>query len=341
MLEFRTRSFNGYAVKYSPFFDSRIAVAASANFGLVGNGRLYVLGLTPDGIVSEKCFDTQDSLFDVAWSEAHENQLLTASGDGSLKLFDIGVDKFPVRSWREHKREVFSAHWNLVAKDTFCSSSWDGTVKVWSPNRHDSLVTLPIHSCTYSTSWSPHSPSILSAVSSDSHLRVFDLRSPPSASNHLTMSIPIHAPTTKTSSAPAVPPSEALTHDWNKYRDTIIATAGVDRLIRVFDIRAPQHGPVTVMAGHEYAVRKVSWSPHLPDLLLSASYDMTCRVWSDALSGQEPTAPGGVGQERGRMGRHTEFVTGIDWCLFGTEGWCASCGWDERLLIWDVREFMG
>lgn len=56
MLEFRTQGFNGYSVKYSPFFDSRIAVAASANFGLVGNGRIYVLGLTANGIVAEKWY---------------------------------------------------------------------------------------------------------------------------------------------------------------------------------------------------------------------------------------------------------------------------------------------
>lgn len=56
MLEFRTQGFNGYAVKYSPFFDSRIAVASAANFGLVGNGRLYILGLTAKGIVAEKWY---------------------------------------------------------------------------------------------------------------------------------------------------------------------------------------------------------------------------------------------------------------------------------------------
>lgn len=54
MLEYRTQGFNGYAVKYSPFFDSKIAVASSANYGLVGNGRLYILSLTPNGIVAEK-----------------------------------------------------------------------------------------------------------------------------------------------------------------------------------------------------------------------------------------------------------------------------------------------
>lgn len=54
MLEFRTQGYNGYAVKYSPFFDSRLAVSASMNFGLVGNGRLYILNLTPNGIVAEQ-----------------------------------------------------------------------------------------------------------------------------------------------------------------------------------------------------------------------------------------------------------------------------------------------
>jgi peroxin-7 len=54
MLEFQTKGFNGYSVKYSPFYDSRIATATAANFGLVGNGRLYILGLTPDGVVAEK-----------------------------------------------------------------------------------------------------------------------------------------------------------------------------------------------------------------------------------------------------------------------------------------------
>lgn len=56
MFQFRTQGFNGSAVKYSPFFDNRLAVAASANFGLVGNGRLFVLELTPNGITPLKLY---------------------------------------------------------------------------------------------------------------------------------------------------------------------------------------------------------------------------------------------------------------------------------------------
>lgn len=102
------------------------------------------------------------------------------------------------------------------------------------------------------------------------------------------------------------------------------------------------------MIGHEYAVRKLAWSPHLSNILLSGSYDMTCRAWSDGSdagigdmdvmrSGPAPA----MGMELGRMGQHTEFVTGVDWCLFGSEGWCASVGWDESLFVWDVRAAMG
>ena len=36
-------AFNGYAVKFSPFEKGRLAVATAQNFGIIGNGRQYVL----------------------------------------------------------------------------------------------------------------------------------------------------------------------------------------------------------------------------------------------------------------------------------------------------------
>jgi len=284
-------------------------------------------------------FPTQDALYDLTWSEVNANHLLTSSGDGSLRLYDITLQpQYPIATFAEHSREAFSCTWNLTSKTAFASSSWDGTVKIWNPERQQSILTLPTHSCTYSVQWSPHTDGVLSAVCSDSHMRVWDLRTPASASNHLTLQIPIHAPPVISSilpkPQPTFPPSEALSHDWNKYRSTTLAAAGVDRIIRTFDIRQPS-GPLQLLQGHQYAIRKVAWSPHLPDLLLSASYDMTCRIWNDGGEGQGKGA-----REIGRMGRHTEFATGVDWCLFGSEGWVASCGWDERLCVWDVRAFM-
>ncbi|POR37536.1 Peroxisomal targeting signal 2 receptor [Tolypocladium paradoxum] len=352
MLEFRTQGYNPYAVKYSPYYDSRIAVATSANFGIVGNGRVFALGLTAQGVQVEKTFDTNDALYDLAWSEINENQLIVACGDGSLKLFDLGVNDFPVMNFHEHKRETFSVCWSPITKDTFLSSSWDGTVKIvgsphhqWSPTRNHSIKTLPIGSCTYSASFCPSNPALISAVSSDSHLRVFDLRTPSSAKYHLVATIPVHAPGAQPGAAPglvgASPPSEVLTHDWNKYNDTVVATGGVDRALRTFDVRNPAGGPLSVMQGHDYAVRRLSWSPHARDVLISASYDMTVRLWNDgSAQPQGPVTGTRAGRQMGIMNRHTEFVTGVDWCLFGVGGWVASVGWDERVLLWDANMLM-
>jgi peroxin-7 len=137
-------------------------------------------------------------------------------------------------------------------------------------------------------------------------------------------------------------PAEVLTHDWNKYRDTVIATGGVDRCVRTFDIRAPTQGPLSVMLGHEYAIRRLAWSPHAADILISAGYDMTVRLWTDGstmgpMAGTEGQGLLTPGVQLGIMNRHTEFVTGVDWCLFGVGGWVATVGWDERLLLWDAN----
>jgi hypothetical protein len=35
-----------------------------------------------------------------------------------------------VAQWAEHKAEASSVDWNLVAKHTFVSASWDSTIKV-------------------------------------------------------------------------------------------------------------------------------------------------------------------------------------------------------------------
>lgn len=64
---------------------------------------------------------------------------------------------------------------------------------------------------------------------------------------------------------------------------------------------------------------------------------MTCRVWNDdSEAGNIATSTGG-GKQLCAMDAHTEFAMGVDWCMFGQPGWCASCGWDERVLVWDVN----
>jgi peroxin-7 len=54
-------SFNGYSVEYSPFEDDKIAVATAQHFGIIGNGRLYLLQVDKEENKIEKLnsFDTR------------------------------------------------------------------------------------------------------------------------------------------------------------------------------------------------------------------------------------------------------------------------------------------
>lgn len=82
-------------------------------------------------------FDTQDGLYDVAWSEVHENQLATASGDGSVKLWDIALNvsiEAWLQSWfikarmtsdRSHEATSFAV---LGLPDSKMARAWSGSV---------------------------------------------------------------------------------------------------------------------------------------------------------------------------------------------------------------------
>lgn len=337
MLQFRTQGYNGTAVKYSPFFDNKLAVSTSANYGLVGNGRLYILSIQPDGqITTDITFDTQDGLFDLAWSEVHENHVVTANGDGSLKLFDSTVGQFPVMQWKEHQREVFSTSWNLVEKTTFLSSSWDGFVKVWNPQRRQSLISLNTNkpgfksNCAYQATFNPHNKEMLTTVNANGYVQVYDLRlGNPKVSDFL-----------------AHGGFEILTCDWNKYRPTVIATGGVDKTVKVWDLRMVDNGmvssptaspvPLNQFLGHEFAVKKIVWSPHDGSELLSCSYDMSARVWNDYTFGDGQFNRFKKNQSRA-FNRHREFVVGADYSLWGEPGWCATVGWDEMVYVFDSK----
>ncbi|KAG0657729.1 peroxisomal targeting signal 2 receptor [Maudiozyma exigua] len=365
---YHMEGFSGYSVKYSPFYDNKLAIASGANFGLVGNGKLYILDINNQGKLEEyNSFITQDCLFDTAWNELHENQLVVAQGDGSLRLFDITQKDYPIAVFKEHEREVLSCNWNLVNKNTFISSSWDGTVKIWSPLRPNSLSTLipnpmkvieyidrvdiPLshqnaHSdmtqnrnCIYQSIFSPHDPNLILTCAGNSYITLFDMRQAATANNQ--QNFLSHGGL------------ETLTCDFNKYRPNIIASGGVDNAIRIWDLRMIEttRGNLSattttrpkcvneVSKAHELAVRKVVWSPHESTLLLSASYDMTCSVWRDlSFNGKVPTnRTNNTHIGKGcitRFGAHTEFVFGIDWSLWGKPGYIASTAWDGNAYIW-------
>ena len=163
-------------------------------------------------------FDAADGLYDCCWSEENESVLVSASGDGSVKVWDVAAppQANPLRSLEEHTHEVYAVHWNQVRKDCFLSASWDDTVKLWSlAGPPASLRTFAEHSyCVYAAVWSPQHADIFATASGDCTLKVFDART-----QFSTLTIPAHE-------------YEILCCDWNKYNDCVVATGSVDKTVK-------------------------------------------------------------------------------------------------------------
>ena len=51
----------------------------------------------------------------------------------------------------------------------------------------------------------------------------------------------------------------------------VVATGGTDKMVNVFDLRSTGQ-PVTSLQGHAFAVRKVAWSPHRAEVVVSRNF---------------------------------------------------------------------
>lgn len=298
--------FCGYSVKFSPFKDNLLALASSQYYGIAGNGRVSILDISRN-LQPVVEFTTRDCCFDVAWAEQSESIIAAATGDGSVKVFDTAnpTGDRPVLALSGHTAETYSVDWNFAQKNLLTSASWDRSVRVWDVAKNACMQTILCHKgIVYESKWGVRDPNLIASVGGDGQLII----TPINAKSAGGLSIPIGA--------------ELLCVDWNKYRDHIVATGSVDRCIRVHDLRNAKI-PLHVMDQNLLAVRRVKYSPHEENVLMSCSYDMGVKLWQG-------------GDLAGKYDHHTEFAVGIDFSNFH-KGLVASTGWDRQVAVWHAR----
>ncbi|WVQ94164.1 hypothetical protein IAU59_001242 [Kwoniella sp. CBS 9459] len=364
----KTPGFMHNNISFHPFYTGKFAVASGSNFTLVGNGRVHVMDMSadrPGGLGVERIFETRDCVYDVAWNEENENQVLAACGDGSIRMFDTGVkDTLPVMTWHEHVGEVASIDWNNIDKSLFVSGSWDGAIKIWNTHRNASLITIKPHGTSQINQavFSPHHASVLSTCSEDGTLTVIDIRQPRSVVLSTLINSVSDSDRSQNPQSPyRPPPIEVLSCDWNKYNSPLLATASKDGKVRMVDTRGPG---VTEIGWHALAAKRVAWSPYSPNLVASTGYDMYTKVWDtsymmgDARPSQAQvndtrpaeSAPGVHGGSASRIANnplakapmfqhtpHTEFIMGLAWSLF-EPGYLVDASWDQEVHVMPVHK---
>lgn len=269
MPTFYTQNRHGYAVKFSRSSPDRLFVASSRCYGLAGAGSLYILDMNDDedGFIETKKFEWNDGLFDVACSEKNENVVITVSGDGTMQLWNLDsikdespLNNFPQIIFKEHRKEIYSLDWLAVRDGNFIlTSSWDCTIKIWDPNSTTSLCTYMAHSkLIYNASLSPLIPNTFASVSADGFLKIW---------NVFNKDRPVACLQSE---------SEILTCDWCNFDQNILATGSADGCVRGYDVR--YFGvPTFVLKGHDYAVRKIAFSPFDVSSIASVGFDSFTR----------------------------------------------------------------
>ena len=121
---------NNYSVRFSPFEPNKVVVGQSQNFGIAGTGAVSILQTGPGPTAIVQQFQTPDNCFDVCFSEANKDQVLSAGGDGTLKLWQIGQPQ-PLAILKGHQAEAQCCEWNHINKRMVLSGSMDTTIRLW------------------------------------------------------------------------------------------------------------------------------------------------------------------------------------------------------------------
>lgn len=197
-----------------------ITVGTAQYFGIIGNGRQEVMEMTSTGeLQTIRAFDTSEGIYDCAWSEKHGQQLVSACANGSLKLWHLQTrDQYPIQHYHEHQQEVSSVNWSLVAKDAFISASWDSTIKLWRPERQQSICTLAEHTKpVYTAVWNTQQAHTIASCAGDGMIKIWDLNTP----HRSTLTISAHT-------------NEVLALDWNKYNPFEVVSGSADCSLKVW-----------------------------------------------------------------------------------------------------------
>ncbi|CAL9082931.1 unnamed protein product [Musa acuminata var. zebrina] len=226
--------------------------------------------------------------YGVSWSSLKEGYLLSGSYDFKICLWDVGMS--PGEKLLDAKH-VFEAHtsavedvaWHLKNENIFGSVGDDHLLMIW--DLRSSSLKKPQHLVTAhedevnSLSFNPFNEWALATASSDSTIKLFDLRK-------LTTSL--H---TFSSHMGAV-----LQVEWSPRHETVFASSAADKRLMIWDVcrigdeqtvEDADDGPpelLFVHGGHTAKISEFSWNPEMPWVIASAAEDNILQVWKMAES---------------------------------------------------------
>jgi hypothetical protein len=150
-----------------------------------GGGSFIVLPLEKIGRIANehpKVAGHKDPVLDVAWNPFNDNEIASASEDGTIKLWEIqngGLTETlrePLLSLEGHQKKVMHLRWHPCAENVLASASSDNSIRVWNTETGECLSVLDCFpDMIYSICWN-RDGSLIAATCKDKKIRVVDVR---------------------------------------------------------------------------------------------------------------------------------------------------------------------
>lgn len=230
-----------------------------------------------------------------------------------------------------HSKEGFGLSWSPLSEGHLLTASADKSICHWNisswtkgQNKMDPLNVFTGHTAyVEDVAWHPLHEGIFGSVGDDCRMIIWDCRKGP---NQSVNSIKAHT-------------GNANCISFSPFSDTVLATAGADKVVNLWDLRN-LNTKLHTLVGHTNEIRSLSWSPTESTILASSGLDRRVNLWDISRIGEEQTPEDkedGPPELMFLHGGHTDVVSDISWNL--NRPWTlASASEDNVCQIWQVAQ---
>ncbi|KAF0852832.1 Type II secretion system (T2SS)-associated protein Gcp3 [Andalucia godoyi] len=331
------------SVKFSPFHKNIVGISCKSRPGYSPvSGMFYLLHVKPDDSDLDILLQGQINcgLGSFDWSHSNGNVFVAACDDAKLRFFDVQneellISQIDLKDRKYEHKEKFEStridlvEWDKVSTDHLLVSVMQTDLVVVNVMKHDEKVGRVIqnphgtHSPITDASWNTHAPHQFQFCDLRGNVLGVDLRSF-AASPSSTSSSSSSSSSRTTFDFRIAINTGAIRIARNPFLEYVVAVAGFDHGVRVFDLRMSGRGPFALYEqAHFGTVSSLKWSPHDESLLASGSHDRTLRLWDiraglqnrSVMTSSLPNRAYGIEPSLGKPQKVEDWVTGVDWSL--------------------------
>lgn len=229
--------------------------------------------------------------YGLEWNKKKKGYLISCADDAIVCLWDVSASSkenrklSPLCTFSGHSASIEDVAWHHFNENVFGSVGDDRKLLFWDTRMHEkpteSVIGDDVHvvhnaeiNCL---AFCPNNEFILATGSADNTVALWDSRN---------LKTKIHSLETHT--------NEVLQLDWSPMHETIIASAGADRRLNVYDLSRigmeqdaedAEDGPpelLFVHGGHTSKITDFSWNPNEPWVICSTAENNILQVWQMA-----------------------------------------------------------